>query len=297
MKLYIKLLSLVAVMALSMTSCDKDNKDNPVITEQTFPSFYASVNDLSNGVSALYSNVSYLVYLNYSTMRAEVNISGLKLPDGTIYPTLKLTDIAWRIDSDQWKVISGKSLIPTVTGYDNLPMFSSFEMKIFERVLDNQGSAYYSPGVSVTYTLDSRYRVASANPQQLLYGSTESTSASGKKFETNVTEYITSFNVDTRTLKISMNNAKFEEGMPMSLNIDLSNIPVTFMGSQLHFDVDAITPSIGGTPFEAFPITDLKGYIDPATGLHFTFHCNPRTTVESYDVEVDCEFDDIPGEA
>jgi len=79
MKLYIKLLSLVAVMALSMTSCDKDNKDNPVITEQTFPSFYASVNDLSNGVSALYSNVSYLVYLNYSTMRAEVHISGLKL--------------------------------------------------------------------------------------------------------------------------------------------------------------------------------------------------------------------------
>ena len=286
MKLYIKLLSLVAVMALSMTSCDKDNKDNPVITEQTFPSFYASVNDLSNGVSALYSNVSYLVYLNYSTMRAEVHISGLKLPDGTIYPTLKLTDIAWRIDSDQWKVISGKSLIPTVTGYDNLPMFSSFEMRIFERVLDNQGSAYYSPGVSVTYTLDSRYRVASANPQQLLYGSTESTSASGKKFETNVTEYITAFNVDTRTLKISMNNAKFEEGMPMSLNIDLSNIPVT-----------SITPSIGGTPFEAFPITDLKGYIDPATGLHFTFHCDPRTTVESYDVEVDCEFDDIPGEA
>ena len=48
-------------------------------------------------------------------------------------------------------------------------------------------------------------------PQQLLYGSTESTSASGKKFETNVTEYITAFNVDTRTLKISMNNAKFEE--------------------------------------------------------------------------------------
>ncbi len=289
MKSVFRLLSVVIVCVFSLCSCGSDNNQD-TITDQSFPNFFATVDDLSMGGTAVYTNVGYRVQLNYTAMTADIQISGLKLPDGTAFPTMTLSQIPWSIDQDGWKVIKGTSIAPAISGFAKVPLFTSFEFRIYDRVLDADGQSVYSPGVCVRYTIDGRFRVLSTCSPQLLLGETKSESASGKVFETDDVEYVVEYNTDTRLLNITMNNARFEHGMPMALNIELRNIDVNISGTSLKFDVPAITPSIGGTPFEAFPITNLRGSFNPASGLEFTFHCNPRTTDEAYDVEVECSY-------
>lgn len=287
MKKVLRLLCAACICVCALSSCDNEN-DNPTITQQVFPNFFASVTNMAEGVGAVYSNISYGVILNYTDMTADVQINGLRLPDGTSYPAMTLSQIPWTIDKSGWKVIKGSNLTPSVSGIS--PVFNNFEFRIYERILDSEVPNVYSPGVFASFSIDSKYRVISTMSTQTLYGETESTSASGKEFDTHAIEYVVSFNTETRMLNITMNNARFEQDMPMNLNIELRNIPVTFTNSGMNFDVDAIIPSIGGTPFAAFPISNLRGYYNPGEGLEFSFRCDPRTTTESYNVEVDCDF-------
>ncbi len=81
--------------------------------------------------------------------------------------------------------------------------------------------------------------------------------------------------MDTRRLEISMKQAKFVGNMPMRLDIVLKNIPFTISGTTARWNVDAITPEIGGTPYPAFPITDLAGEYDFGDGLQMKFYCEP----------------------
>lgn len=293
MKSIVRFLAVAALSLVALCSCG-DNKNNETVTEQALPGFFAIVDDLSNNATAVYSGLSYSVRLNYDKMEATVQISGLKLPDGTSYPTMTLPGLTWNVDKQGWRVIKGSAVTPSITGFATTPLFTNFELKLYDRVFDFSGTPVYSPGACVRYTIDSRYRVLSTFSPQVLYGETESVSASGKEFETEGVEYVVSYNADTRKLAISMNNARFEQGMPMALNIDLKNIDVTVTGSSLEFNVPSITPSIGDIPFTAFPITNLRGSFAPGDGLKFSFRCAPRTTEETYDVTVDCGFNDLP---
>lgn len=294
MKSILRLFSAALVCLLAFTSCSSDN-DSDTVTQQSFPDFFASVEDLSSGAQAVYSNMGFSVELNYTKMTAVIKISGLRLPDGTSYPTMTLQDIPWSIDNSGWKVIKGTNLVPSDAISPALS-FNSFEFKICERILDNDGQAFYSPGVCVRFTIDSKYRILSSYTPQQLYGTATSVSAAdNSSFSSTATEYIVKYNTDTRLLTIVMNNARFASTMPMALNIELRNIPVSVRGTAFEFNVDAITPYIGETPFEAFPITALNGSFDPGKGLDFTFHCAPRTTQDEYNTTVTADYSHSPG--
>lgn len=284
MKQFIQHLLCAIVIVFAAVGCDSSSSGD-YITSQTFPSCFEYVNDLANDANASYTGIGYSVQLNYTQMTAEISITGLKTPDGTSYPTMTLSGLSWTIDSDSWYVIKGTNVIPSATGYSNPPIFTSFEFKIYNRIVDES----YLPGFCARYTLDSTYMITSSDAQQYVLGETTSKGSEGSTFYTKAVQYICDFNFDTRRVKISMYGAQFIDSMP-AMDIVLTNIPFYIVGSTAYIESDAVTPTIGDTPYPGFPITALSGTFDFGGTFNMKFHCAPQTMNEEFDVIAACSY-------
>lgn len=295
-----KLLSLLCgVFVLVAASCGGSDEPNETVTSQTFPGLFAVVNDHASATTAYYTDLNYKLDLNYSNLTASLTITGLKLPDGSAYPTFKLTGLKWNLQSNGWKVIRGSQITPSISGVANAPTFTSVEVRLFDRFVNDGFQNVYSPGVCFSYVIGSKYSVVSSFSPQQLFGTTESVAAgSTDKFTTEATSYQVKLNTETRTVSLTINNARFASAMKNGLNINLNNIPVTFIGTKAVFETASIIPTLGtdNTPMEGFPITNLRGEMDFADDFELQFDCTPRTAPGAYHVTADCDYDDEPSE-
>lgn len=269
-----------------LTSCSSSDTDT--ITEQRFPDCFAYVRDITTDVDASYTQVGYSLRLNYTKLTAEVTINNLRTTDGTTYPTITLSDIPWTVDPDGYIKVSGTNL-PAKVNSGSTIVFSSFNLLLLERVVDNS----YSPGFVIYYTINMRHAVISSNSKQQIFGKTTSTNEKGISYESDKTIYKLDFNVETRRLKLTMIKANFMSNMP-AMDIDLENIPFRFDGQSARFDMEAITPKIGGTPYESFPITNLSGEFDFGRKFTMKFTCDPAKAPGKYEVSADCNFKYVP---
>ena len=94
-------------------------------------------------------------------------------------------------------------------------------------------------------------------------------------------------NSETRRVNITMNSTSFIPQMP-AMDIELANVPYVIDGAMAKWEVESITPQIGGVPYGAFPITNLKGSFNFNTGLTMNFDCTPRN-MGKYQVAVNCD--------
>lgn len=90
MKKYLHYLTSLLLACVLATSCEKTTS-NETITEQTLTNCFAYVSDFADGPAAYYTNMGFKVRLNYTKPSADITISGLKLTDGTAYPTFPTT--------------------------------------------------------------------------------------------------------------------------------------------------------------------------------------------------------------
>lgn len=292
MKKHLLNLFCIAFMAVFAASCGNDDQDT--VTEQSFTDFFEVSTDLTSGTVGYYQNLGYTVRINYTKLTADITVTGLQLNDGTRYPAIVLSNIPWTINKDGWKVAKATNVTPDIKGFGNVPTFTSFEMSLIDRVVAVENTGVYAPGVCFRMNIDNRYSVLSSFTPQTLYGTTVSTDADGSAFTSKATEYIVTFNPSTRTVNISLNNARFAAAMPVGLNMQFNNIPVTVRGTSLIFEAESLTPMMNGTPFDAFPISDLKGTLDFAGDFDLDFNCTPRTAPGMYKVNVQCSYTDEP---
>lgn len=267
-------------MALSMLTSCSSSESNDLIVEQSMSNFFVYVTDLTAGTDAYYPQISYTLRLNYTKMTADVMIFNLHTPDGTNYPTLTLANMPWTMTQNQI-VVQGRDITPA--GASIPAVFNSFNLTLSPRMLEENVPA---PGVGITFTLNSRFAATSANPSQIAFGTTTTTDADGKEFEGTKTYYSFIFNTDTRRVNITMYNTSFVQQMPV-MNIELVNVPFVIDGASAKWDVESITPQIGGVPYGAFPISNLKGSFNFSKGLDMSFDCTPRN-MGNYHVEADC---------
>lgn len=289
-----KLLAILSGLFLvAAASCGSDNDNEQTVTTQTFNGLFAVVTSHSSATTAYYDNLNYRLDLNYTSLTANLTISGLKLPDGTSYPTMKLTGLRWNISDNGWKVIKGQMVSPNLTGVATVPVFTNIEIRLYDRVLNTGAGTVYQPGVCFNYVIDSKYTVVSSYTPQLLFGTTESeNTGTGTKFTTRGTTYTLKMNTDTRTVSLTMSNARFAEAMHKGLIFNLNNIPVTFVGTKAYFETATIIPTLGtdNTPMEGFPITNLKGEMDFGGDFKLEFDCTPRTAPGTYHVTAECNY-------
>ncbi len=269
MKKYLHYLTSLLLACVLATSCEKTTS-NETITEQTLTNCFAYVSDFADGPAAYYSNMGFKVRLNYTKPSADITISGLKLTDGTAYPTFTITDLKFAIDKDGWIVLTGEDITPSIPGVAVSPAIGKFSMRLYQRIVGDR----YNPAFCVEMTLDRRYTVVSAQSSQICFGTTKSISDTMAPFETKETEYSLSFNIDTRCVNIAVHKAQFMSKMP-AMDIVLKNIPFIMQGSKAIFSIDNIVPESNNTPYPAFPISNLKGELDFGSGFDFEFDCAP----------------------
>ena len=267
-------------------SCGGDDDDNQTITEQTINGCFEYVTNIAEGPSAYYSGLGYKIRLNYSEAYGDVTISGLKLTDGTSYPTFTLSGLEFGIDKNGWIVLTGSNIMSSIPGLASQPVFSRVSVRLYQRVV---GSSY-SPAFCISMTVDGLYSILSANPSQVSFGTTVSAASGLADFSTTDSQYYLTFNPDTRCVTITIEKAQFISSMP-AMDIVLKNIPFSIIGGKAVFSAESIVPESNNTPYPAFPISDLKGEFDFGGDFDLEFNCAPAMFEGTvFHVTADCGF-------
>lgn len=273
-----------------IVSCNKNEEgDKDVITEQAFSGCFSSVSDYSTQTQSFFTGNGYQLRINYTRLTGDLLVSGLKLSSNIQYPDFTIKDIPFKAMNDGWFEFSGTNIRPEVPGYGDMPLFNSVKVRLLQREV----AGAYVPALLVRFEIDGHYSVVSTFAEQVLSGTTVSTPVGGKAFTTTATSYILRFDAAQRRLKIVMAGSAFAANMP-SLDIEMDNIPFSVVGDKAVFEVDALTPAIGGTPYPSFPITNLEGALQFGEGLDLSFNCAPAMVPGVlFEVEADCEYTDI----
>lgn len=284
---YIKTLAntaLAVALCCSFQSCTGDDEQELKV-EQNITSAFAHVYEISQGLSANYTGLSYNIVYDYIAATASVTINGLKLPGSEQYPSIKLTDVPFSVNQAGYRVLDGKDLKVQMEGFGTVPQFNNFNLICLDRMI---GQNYY-PALCMTYTIDSRYKVVSSVSDQVIQGTTVTTPEDGEAFTSTDPVYVLQFDFETQRAAITINGAQFDKNMPAQ-TMTFSNIPFEFdsKGKVTLEKDDTIVPTIGGTPFPAFPITELSATCQLGEKMNLAFVCTIRGA--KYQVNADLRY-------
>lgn len=272
-----KLLALLgAAMLLVSTSCSNKYEDN-TITQQSVtncPTYYTNIatSELKSG------STSYLIELNYTKALADITITNLTLPDGTSYPALSVKGLGFKLNESGECVVTATSVQSEITGFSNAPLVNDFKCTIVNRAIGSE----YVPGFSISFNIGS-FSVFATQAAHYFFGTTTSTSESNEKYTDNSVAYTYAISKELNTVTLVMSGARFVKDMP-AMDITLENLPLTVEGTTFRIIAPSVTPSINGTPFPAFPITNFSAYVDPIKGSNISFTCEPATMPGKYNV-------------
>lgn len=281
MKKISMLLSLALIASMALVSCNSDT-DNSYIIRQEYlsESCFNVVTDPSTGTKDVKTGVSYYFDFNYTDVTAEVSIRNLKI-GSTTYPALVLQGLSWKMDEKGWKNITASNVTAVSTGSGSAPVFSTFRLSVLDRVVNQE----YSPVVMVSYTVDG-YSVTTFPRSMSYFGKTNTaTGPSAAPYETKDTWYTIKINPEDMTCALAVNQAKFAQAMP-SLNMEFPGLDFEFQGTNISVSKDALTPTIGGTPMSAFPISELSGMFNIAGDMNLRFNCETKGVL--YTVNSSC---------
>jgi len=292
MKKFIKstLLLIAVVLGLSMTACNSGTNDIDTVTEQSFQSCYVIVTDLTGADKlAVKQSVVIQLNLNWTKGLSEVNITGLAI-GGQTYPAVKIKDMQWGVQEDGWGSVVCKSPTMEASASGITPTVTDFRLRWLDRLDFAPYVGIYDPGCEFSFIVDGRYHVVGSRQPFVLAGKTKTTDDAGKIFETLKPVYTVGLDFTTNMATIVITKSQFVEDMP-PLTMKFSNIPFTIAdgGTRFVLQSDALTPSISGTPYPDFPISELHADIIPGTGMVLSFKCNYRKA-KMYTVDVDVDY-------
>lgn len=257
-----------AAMCLAGVSCVNNGDSNDQRIYYPLSNCFAIVTDESDGTMKAVSPVNYILDLNVTKSSAELDITGLELPDGTKYPEIGLGGLGVGTDKN-WTIVSAANPSVAVTGFGVQPLFTSFKLQLLDRMV---GEAYV-PSLAITYNVNNRYHVFSSRAGQIVTGTTVATAQDGSDFTNDEALVGLTFDVTTMKVAIELPASKFASGMPAQ-NIVLKDVPCSISRNGIAtISAGAITPFIGDTPYPNFPITDLQGVYDFTGALSLRFTC------------------------
>jgi len=268
----IKLLSFVGALALMLgfTSCLNDDKDDVTVYQQL--SSYFNVYQHVSGRQTLADGVSYMVTYNFTKATADINMTGIKLPDGAAYPTLSFQGLTFT-QKDAWKKIN--VMDPALSG-SNFPVaFGNLIFDVADRYVEN----YYSPATNISYSI-SEYTVHSFPKAYLTSGTPKVTGPSGV-FEPveGQAPYSFTFDPAKKLCTISIQGMQFDNRMPAQ-NMRFKDIPFTVSGNTIAIEsADPFNPyivsesgsNIVETPFTRGTISNFKAIYGSTTGATMSF--------------------------
>lgn len=288
-------LALVALVTLAITSCN-DDKEQDVFTQQKIQNCYAAVTDLNTNTTNYISQMTLSLGLNWTTLEADIIISGLKT-DATL-PHITLDVVKWNADGNKgWCKASATTVGGNAAGYRTFTI-TDFELRWIDRLGLGAALGYplaYFPGCEFSFVIDGRWRVVGGYAPYLLFGKTESTGPGGMGYTTEATYYSVQPDFSKMTATIAIAKAQFLDRMP-PMNIQFTDVPMTVdSDGDITLSAQALIPQLDDkTPQENYPISDLYAEIDPGEGMTLTFKCNVKKAM-LFTVNADVNYTDYSG--
>ncbi|MDE6098416.1 MAG: hypothetical protein K2G24_05970 [Muribaculaceae bacterium] len=280
------LIAAALLIGLGATSCNDKNNNEEFKVQQKITTALAHVSDI-NGTEAsiTYKGLSYDIIYDYIAATAEVTIQGLRVPGGTQYPAVKLSEVPFKVEKDGTRLLEGTNLPSAISGFASAPLFTSFRLSVFDRIIGE----YYYPVASISFTIDGRYHGVSTIPTQVFQGTTVTTDANGQSFSNTDPIYVLELDVQKMTASLTINGAKFVQQMPAQ-TMSFTEIPFTISdnGVVTIEKSGEIIPTIGNTPYPSFPITGFKAVFTIGTGMNLDFVCSVKG--EPYTVNAQLPF-------
>lgn len=247
---------LILGAAMILPSCSKHDKDE--ITEQTLGTYYNIITDINTGEKTIQKDVSYSVRRNYSNLKVELTVTGLKLPDGLSFPAFTVGPTKWTADG-AWLNTGATDAFVTSTSSVRIPTLTNYTFNSWIRYFDNINGSTYT---EISYTVNDRYKVNSYPYVNIAWGNTVSVDTkNGQDYSTDQTIYVVEVDPEKNTATLSINNFCMSPESNISV-VYIKDIPYTQADDgTLSMELtsgDAVIA--GGTDDDAqkMPFTDLK---------------------------------------
>lgn len=303
MKLKLTYALLALLTAVSFTSCsnDDDNGTNqqPIYYFQAKATTnFVYVKDLAAGTTATYPGSEQLIVFDMNTNTCSIAFSGLKYTTGDAMP-FTIANVPLRSYSDP-NVMGAEYSDPlTTTGSAANLSITNFKISVLldpNRTfgVDDDGNKMLAgPQAFISFVIDGRYDVTVVQNKQYFYGTTSSVNPSGNfaPFISKAPKYEVALNYTTGKAQLTIENAKFLEGMPDGITMEFPGIDFTMTDNGLTLSGTDITPRIpkrGEMP--AYKASTISGTVTFGNRLDLSFTCPtvpiPMTGTTTYSFTV-----------
>ena len=274
-----KKLWLLPVLALTIVSCESENKGNTIT--QNFTNGFNYVVDMvsSSDEAFIDDEVGYEMTFNYDNNTADIAITSLQLSADQSNMSVNLTSLPWTYTEEGFRQIYVSNL---TVGLNTT--ISNFRLVMMDRNIYMSTGYAYSPVISISYTVDGRYQVT-AFMRTYIYvdNSTRVTNVADGSVYTPKNGTVYGVVLDPKKLKASLliDGAVFAAGMeahPVQMTFPELNVKLSSSGYTLTCDetIPTVTEGDKSVPYEAFKITDFTGYASLYGSTSLSYRCANR---------------------
>lgn len=253
---------MLALASTALTSCmdDEDNKTTNTVT-RSYTECFNTVYDSATGEITYNTNPSYTINITTvsdGTATVAVSMSGVRF--GDLAGTFDLPAVDFKMSTTGFSTASATDLRP-VSNVQPVPVtFDTFSFGLLDRYIRNEATAQTEivPAYTISFMVNGRYTVTVYPTRSLYFAKTTSTAdADGSEFTSTNPRYTVTLNPATLKGSISIAGAQFLANMP-AMNMDFTDIPFTAGINTLELAAESLVPSIAGTPYPSFPISNLE---------------------------------------
>ena len=301
MKLKLTYALLALLTAVSFTSCSEDDGPNlqpAIIIGAKATTNFVEVKDITTGTLNFYPGSEQSLVFDSNTNTVTISFNGLKYCSSDPVPFI-ISSLPLRTYSDpNYKGTEYSDPITTTGSAANLTI-TNLKLKVLLDpnrtfgINDKGETTLAGPQVFISFVIDGRYDVTVVQNKQYFYGTTSSVNPSGNfaPFISQAPKYEVALNYTTGKAQLTIENAKFLEGMPDGITMEFPGIDFTMTDNGLTLSGTDITPRIpkrGEMP--AYKASTISGTVTFGDRLDLSFTCPtvpiPMTGTTTYSFTV-----------
>lgn len=269
MKSYIMPIACAACMCLF--SCGSDNSDNPEkeLVEAVTASSFSYVSDNATGVGLVFEGPTYRIKYNEDALTAEIKMENIRFADNMSATSYVFSNVPYSVDArTKTKKIDVAKLTPdsdNTTVFNNVRILSQPPVEIDGVEMD---------GVTVSYGVNGDVTVTNVPYRAVFEGTTETVNTgAGSSYVSTETNYVVDIDPRTMTGVLKVNKAAFAAEMPQLGTMEFAGLAVTIVDGGYILTSSQLVPTIAGTPYPRYTITDLRMEVDLNSESELKFTC------------------------
>lgn len=267
----LKLLPLLAIVALILPSCGGDDDTPENVSTLSLPASTNFINSFDTQSGTLYelpgANIGIVV--NQSQNIYQLTFNDLQYNSGKVATSFSLPELRYALTQTGWDMTNPGPI--QVASTDGNHTVTDLNVKFSLRADGSQTL------VGISLVLDSQYAVNVVLTQNAFVGTTTSTDITdpaNAPFTTKNPQYMIELAKDKKTATLYIAYPQFLATMPTSIEMmEFAGIPVTMTRDGFSLNAASVIPSIKGTPYPNFEVTDVKANVISGKSLSLEFKC------------------------